>query len=77
MMFERSWFASQQGAAAKFFRLWDSSNRGKVSSTVFRKTGGYTLYRRSACERTGRAGPQEIEEAADNDELARSLCYFW
>jgi hypothetical protein len=31
MTFEQNWFAAQQEHAAKFPRLWDSRNRGKVT----------------------------------------------
>src|SRR5260370_10559705 len=40
MTFEKNWFAAQQRRAAYFPRLWDSTNRGKVSSVSRRiRTG--------------------------------------
>ena len=30
MVFEKNWFAAQQGESAQFVQLWDSSNGGKV-----------------------------------------------
>lgn len=51
--------------------------QGQSQFYGFPQDRGYTLCRRSACEQTGQANTQEIEDAADKDELARSLCYFW